>query len=66
MQFIFRSEDSIIGEQIFRVSPGDLAAGVYVFAVFNMDYFRHQSFLYEMQVRRPCRWPAAALDQSIT
>ena len=49
-QFIFRSDDSIIGEQIFRVSPGDLAAGIYIFAVFNMNYFRHQTFLYELEV----------------
>jgi len=49
-QFIFRSDDSIIGEQIFRVSPGDLAPGTYIFAVFNMNYFRHQTFLYELEV----------------
>ena len=35
------------------MSPGDLAAGVYIFAVFNMNYFRHQTFLYELEVQRP-------------
>ena len=54
-QFIFRSDDSIIGEQVFRVSPGDLDPGTYIFAVFNMNYFRHQTFLYELEVPRPPR-----------
>lgn len=37
------------GEQLFKIGAKDLSAGVYILAVFNMDYFSHSSFDYKLQ-----------------
>mmetsp|Transcript_12582 Transcript_12582/g.37821 ORF Transcript_12582/g.37821 Transcript_12582/m.37821 type:complete len:987 (+) Transcript_12582:235-3195(+) len=51
--FLFRSRDDVsAGEQLFKIGAKDLSAGVYILAVFNMDYFSHSSFDYKLQVAR--------------
>lgn len=46
-----RSRDDVYGEQLFRVDNDDLQPGTYTIGIFNMDYFVHQSFSYQLAVR---------------
>jgi hypothetical protein len=46
-----RSRDDVYGEQLFRVDDSDLQPGTYTIGIFNMDYFVHQSFSYQLAVR---------------
>lgn len=41
----------MFGEQLFRVDGRDLQAGTYTLGVFNMDYFVHQAFAFQLEVR---------------
>ena len=46
-----RSRDDVYGEQLFRVDRDDLQPGNYTIGIFNMDYFVHQTFSYQLMVR---------------
>jgi hypothetical protein len=48
---LHRSRDDVYGEQLFRVEKEDLQIGNYTIGVFNMDYFVHQTFSYQLVVR---------------
>lgn len=39
------------GEQLFRIDESDLESAVYTVGIFNMDYFVHQAFAYQLEVR---------------
>lgn len=45
-----RSTEDVFGEQLFRVDEGDLQPGTYILGVFNMDYFVHSAFTYQLEV----------------
>lgn len=49
---ICRSRADVYGEQVFRVDKDDLQAGTYTIGVFNMDYFVHDAFNFELVVSR--------------
>ena len=48
---LHRSRDDVYGEQLFRVDNDDLQPGTYTIGIYNMDYFVHQSFSYQLAVR---------------
>lgn len=48
---LHRSRDDVYGEQLFRVDDDDLQPGTYTIGIFNMDYWVHQSFSYQLAVR---------------
>lgn len=55
---LHRSRDDVYGEQLFRVEDDDLQPGTYTIGIFNMDYFVHQSFSYQLAVRgADTAWP---------
>lgn len=49
--FIFKSSNGFQTIEKFRVTGDELHAGVYTIAIFNMDYFTHSRFNYELLVR---------------
>jgi hypothetical protein len=51
LSLLHRSRDDVYGEQLFRVDDSDLQPGTYTISIFNMDYFVHQSFSYQLAVR---------------
>ena len=44
-----RSKEGVEGEQLFRVSGQELQNGTYTIGIFDMDYFVHQAFQYQLQ-----------------